>query len=58
MALTVSYEVAVGTTTTTTVPCPAMIALAVRATETTVLGFVLQEAFKVFESLEFGIWEI
>ena len=56
-ARSVFGEVAVGTTTAATVQW-LIVTTATRTTVATLSGFALQEASKVFEFLEFGIWEI
>ncbi len=56
MACTVSDEVVAGSSTTASVLW-LIVSTASRTAATTTLVSVLQEAFKVFEFLEFGIWE-
>ena len=53
----VFFVAAVGATTAAFVLCRASIAT-IRTFVATTAGFALQEASKVFEFLEFGIWEI
>ena len=55
-ARAVSGGVAVGAPTATTVPCRS-VAAAARTTVAAMSGFVWQEVFKVFEFLEFGVWD-
>ena len=56
-ARAVSIVVAAGTTAATTALQTAVATFGL-TTVTTISAFALQEASKVFEFLEFGIWEI